>query len=327
METYKPAQTPIVKKILFSPFLHVAIIFLLVFATITFIRQRQKEELRARVEYLKGGPVLVERNQPAPAPTPTQSQTTTAPNPDTTANAAATAGADKPASAPGSNPTASATATSESLPASPAAGIRAASLNAPANRAAPNRAVIIYAEIDRGVLNTWVNEMRTSGRLRNFDSVTMGPLPQISQKMKNPGVKILQQLEFSLLNSTSPYEWFSGTHRGSDPDNEMGFFSSLVVGDLKDGLIRGEIEVQRAFRDPSDPAKTMERVSFGGPFEMPNGSGFVMRGLLPSKYSMDASDDGNVDPFMSVLKSRGFRTEETEFALILDFDNGGPQNK
>ncbi len=320
MDAYKPVQTPTWKKVVFNPFLHVAIIFGLVFATISYIRQRQKEELRARVEFLKGGPVLVERGAQ-----PTEGGSASA---DATANT----GAPPPEVPPGSEappPTTDSTAAASTQSAAPAEAALTRSAMAPtaAAKTAPNRAVVIYAEIDRRVLNTWVNEMRSSGQLKNFDSVAMGPLPQISQKMKNSGVKILQQLELSLANQPSPFEWFAGTHRGQDPETEMGFFSSLIVNESKDGLIHGEIEVQRAFRDPADPAKTMERVSFGGAFEMPMGSGFVMRGLLPSKYGADLSDDNNSDPFMSVLKSRAFRNEETEFTLIIDFDTSGPINK
>jgi len=329
MENFKPIETPFWKKFMFSPFLHVGLIFALVFVTIFFIRQRQKDELRARVEYLKGGPVLVERSRQGDQPAIPEGDSNQAAslNPtastDTTNTDTAATSTSPETPAPNANPPGPVgSATSE------AAGLRAANqVLATANRATPNRAVIIYAEVDRGVLNTWMNELRTSGQLRSFDSVTMGPLPQISQKMKNPGVKILQQLELSLLNQSSPYEWFAGTHRGTDPDNELGFFSSLILTESKDALIRGEVEVQRAFRDPNDPGKAMERISFGGPFEMPMGSGFVMRGLLPGKYATDLGEDTNSDPFLSIFKSRGFRTEETEFTLIIDFDTAGPQNK
>ncbi|MGZ5278768.1 MAG: hypothetical protein ACXWC9_02425 [Pseudobdellovibrionaceae bacterium] len=329
MENFKPVETPFWKKIMLSPFLHVGLIFVLVFVTIFFIRQRQKDELRARVEYLKGGPVLVERSRQNEQPATPEADSgqatalneTDSANSTNSAKSTTLANPEIPApNAPAPSPVGSAT--------SEAAGLRAANQGqSTANRTAPNRAVIIYAEVDRGILNTWVNELRTSGQLRSFDSVTMGPLPQITQKMKNPGVKILQQLELSLVNQSSPYEWFVGTHRGTDLDNEMGFFSSLTLSESKDALIRGEVEVQRAFRDPNDPGKVMERISFGGPFEMPMGSGFVMRGLLPGKYATDLGEDSNSDPFLSIFKSRGFRTEETEFTLIIDFDTAGPQNK
>jgi hypothetical protein len=333
MEAFKPSETPVMKKILFSPVLHVTLIFIFVFVAIFFIRQRQREELRARVEFLKGGPVLVERPQKAQglaadansvqnsgaAPAPPSEVKEVPTNPSAATASSATAGS---ISAGTAQPISGAS------PASETAAVRAGTQAlANANRTTPNRAVVIYAEIDRRVLNTWMNELRTMGQLRSFDSVTMGPLPQISQKLKNPGIKILQQLELSLANQPSPYEWFAGTHRTTDTDNEMGFFSSLVLSDTKDGLIHGELEVQRAFRDPNDPTKTMERISFGGPFEMPMGSGFVMRGLLPSKYASELSEENNSDPFLSVFKSRAFRTEETELTLILDFDTGGPQSK
>lgn len=336
MERFKPANTSVWKKVLGSPFLYISLTFAVVFASIFYVRESRREELRARVEYLRGGPVLVERKQVA-------SETQNAAPQDATnlksesnpvsseevnsGTAASTAPIEEKAAVPPSQP-----APAPSVAPTPTSTTMATSKQAESSSVKPvgNRVSVIYAEIDRTTLNAWTEEIRANGFLRSFDEVSMGPVPHIAQKMKSSrGVKILQQLDHPFRSSShTPIEWFVGTRRTPDPENEMGFFTSLVLGDLKDGLIRGQIEVQRAFRDPKDPGRIMERISYGSSFEMAAGSGFIMRGLLPRKYyAINIEDEVNPDPFLSILKSSDFRNGQSEFTLILEFDTSGAQQR
>lgn len=324
MELFRPAKVSLWKRILSSPLLHVGFVFVLVFASIFYIRQKQREELQARVEYLKGGPLLVERSQP------TQVQL------DASSEAQAQIAQQAPPPAPAAAPSASNASTegSEHLGGDPAVGVSAdkTQSQAPAilanqrtASAGPTRVRIIYAEVELPLLNAWTEEMRQNNYLRIFDDVAMGALPNVSQKLKSErGIKILQRIEQPLSHPSPPLDWFVGTHRGLDPESEMGFYSSLVVGDFKEGLLRGEIEIQRAFRDPKDPTKTMERISHGGPFELPSGHGFMIRGLLPRKFITDLEEAAQPDPVLSIFKSPAFREGLTEFTMILEFDNTSP---
>lgn len=328
MDRFKPADSPVWKKILGSPFLYVSLTFLVVFASIRYVREQQREELKTRVEYLRGGPVLIERKE---APAETQAATEAAPpqknmNEQTSApdesmsseTAASTVPAPKTQIPP---PAESPPPPSSTASATPPAAVKAAETGS-SLKPAGNRVTVIYAEIEQTTLNAWMEEIKANGHLRTFDEVSMGPLPHIEQKLKSSrGVKILQQMNHPFQpTSQAPIEWFAGTHRTQDPDNEIGFLNSLLMGDSKDDLVRGEIEVQRAFRDPSDPGRAMERISYGGPFELPTTSGFIIRGLLPRKYATRLDDESNSDPFLSIFKSSAFRNGQTEFTLILEFD-------
>lgn len=329
MELFRPKATPTWKKVLGNPVLHVALILGVILVAAYFIQQARHEELRARVELLKG-PYLVDRQEKQPVQVSASSQaqaeiarentppSTTLPNPNASADVAA--GAVAPS-------------TTTTLPVAPEATKMAVTADRAAKPAdakgAINRSVVLYTEVDRTVLDTWTDEMRTNGQMQVFGDVIMGVLPaQTAQKIKGArGVKILQQMEHPIQGGSLNSEWFVGTHKTRDQENEMGFFSALSVSDTKDGLIKGDLEVQRAIRDPKDPSKNMERTSFGGPFEIPAGGAYIIRGLLPRKYLTHLPLDNNSDPFLSIFNSINFANGQTEFALILQFDAGGPNNR
>ncbi|MEZ0392861.1 MAG: hypothetical protein ACAH59_11645 [Pseudobdellovibrionaceae bacterium] len=321
MELYRPAGVPIWKKILKSPILHVSLVFVMVLVSILYVRQKQREELRARVEYLRGGPLLVERGKkPVQIDASSEAKEQLAP-PQV---AAAADGAKKNlevTNASGELPAGSLAARSAtSNPAGPA------STGNPNPAAFPAKINVYYMEVETATLNSWIEESKASNQIRQFDDVLTGPLLQVKQKIRAAkGLKLLQKIDLNISTPGAPAEWFAGTHKGSDPESEMGFFSSLVMGDSRDGLIRGEIEVQRAFRDPNDVAKTMERISYGGPFELASGQGFFMRGLLPRKFATDFEEETHPDAYLTIFKSRNYREGQTEFTLILDFDTTSPQ--
>ncbi len=327
MKLYRPKSTPVWKKILTHPLLHVSFIFLLVFASIVFIRERRREELRARVEYLKGGPVLVEREQASSVQVSasTDAQAALAESPEKSQEVATSVSPAGSAAATGPTTTI-ASVESGPPPASPPSLPTATSLLSKTAKSSDSKVskkfVTVYAEIDSRILNTWVDEMRATGQLRSFDEASMGPLLQINQKLKSArGIKILSRVEHQMAPSVLSLEWFVGTHRGAEPENEIGFYSSLALGDSKDGVIRGDIEVQRAFREPPGGAgKPIERVSFSSPFELPAGAGYLMRGILPKRFATELDEEANPDPALSILKSRNFASGETEFVFLLEFE-------
>ena len=312
------------KKILSNPFFHVSIIFVLVFLSIIFIRQHQKNELAARVEFLKGGPVVVERTkstgnreitpsatQAEPAATNNEPSSNLNQDHSSNTNMAAAQIEEQERSLPSTSSTSSSSTTLA------AAAMAARNETAPAGKM---KMIISYVEVDQNVLNSWIDESRATGMLRPFDNVDVGPLLQVEQKVKGyTGVKLLQKIERTLDTSNGSQEWFVGTHHGLGLDNEMGFFSSLLLTESKDGLIHGEIEVQRAFRDPKDTSRVMERISYGSNFELPPGAGLFLTRLMPRKYVAEMDESMNPDPVLNIFKSQRFISGLTEFTLVVQF--------
>jgi hypothetical protein len=296
MENYRPKSEPILKKILGNPFLHVAIVFILVFSAILFIQQKRREELRSRVAYLKSGPVVVEHEEKPevkivpPTMPPAETATARQNPPPTMAPKAAAAVATRPEAA-----------TTEKNP-------------------AVTKVTIYFLEVDSAVVASWLQDSRVNSQYRNFDGVSMGPISAVAQKLKNPRVRVLQTIERKIDTTTPEVDFFVGTHHSADPDAELGLAGSIVLGETKDNMLHGEVAVQRSFRDPRDPTKPLERTSFGSGFEMLPTDGYMMVGVTPRRL-YDFPDDWNPDAFLTIFKSRPFLSGQTEFTLMVEFAN------
>lgn len=323
MDTYKPKPTSAVKKILASPFFHITIIAAIVFASVVVIKQRQKEELQSRINFLKSGPVMVERQSSGPA----QSEVSI------TNEAQNSLVEDSNTSTDSSNAqemTPAAMENSQSLSAANSASTTTLPTNATSTTmrsstaTGPLRMMVRYLEIDKSLITAWNEEAKATGQQRIFQGVTMGPLLQAATKLQAPGVKVLQTVE-RVLDPTNPgVEWFLGTHQGSDMEAQMGFFSSLVLNEFRENLYRGDIEVQRAFRNPNDPTRIIERVSFGSPFEITGTSAYLMSGILPPLYATNLPAEANADPLLQIFRSQKFINNQSEFTLVIQFATSRP---
>lgn len=323
MDNFKPVPASPLKKILVSPLFHILIIALIVVASVVAIKQRQKEELQARIEFLKSGPVMVERQNPVSA----EPQTEISVSPEAEAGLSADQNI-PPAPAPAmpGQQMAVDSAASTANPQMAAAPVDRMAL-AGRSAGAPLKMVASYLEVDRRILAAWMEEAKTTGQQRVFENVTMGPLLQAATKLQaTQGIRVLQTVERNLDPNNPSQEWFVGTHQGNDPEQQMGFFSSLALAEIRTGMIRGDIEVQRAFRNPRDPTRVLERVSFGSPFELSTGTAYILSGLLPRSYVTNLPVETNPDPFLQVFKSQNFINEQSEFTLVLQFVTPAPAN-
>jgi hypothetical protein len=319
MDNYKPKPTNPVKKILSSPVLHIFIIALIVMASVIAIKQRQKEELQARIEFLKSGPVMVERQNPAQIQ---ETQVSISPEAQADLAEQPPAASEAP-TLPGQQPADVNSASVAAMSAAPTSSTTVPDRSGGGGTArtnSPLKMVVSYVEVDRRLLNSWLEEAKATGQQRVFENVKMGPLLQVASKLKpSQSLRVLQTIERSLDPNNPTQEWFVGTHQGNDPDQQMGFFSSLALVEIRDGLIRGDIEVQRSFRNPKDATRVLERVSFGSPFEIGAGSGYILSGLLPVQYATALPEESNPDPFLQVFKSQSFLSFQTEFTLVIQF--------
>ncbi len=326
MDNYRPAEPSKAEKFLLNPIFHVFIIVIVVAVIFGFIRQRQKEELRARAELLNAGPIVMQKSQ-----SPSDNIVVTAENSlasdsnpqdeKSTVNGVGTENAEGPGGKAAGN-TAIAATENSSAEATSGLALQRSKANSGNNLI---KARMVYVEVDRTIAQAWLREIKTAPGYKTFDNVSMGNLAQISQKIRQTGVRILQQAEFSIRQPQMTHDWFLGTHKTPDTENEVGFFSSLNIVDHHDGLARGDIEIQRALRDPSEAGgRNIDRISFGGPFEIGKETGFMMHGLLPMRYATEIDEDSNPDPILSIFKSRKFLNEESDFIFILDFDSSTP---
>lgn len=293
MENYRPKAESAWKKVAGNPFLHVAIVFLLVFASILFIQKSRREELRNRVAYLKSGPVIVEHDEKPPVEIVAKPETE-------------------------SSITASQTPPPAPAPATPTTLTKAVmALEKPIS---VTKVTFYFLEVDSALMASWLQDSRTNGQYhRTFDNVSMGPIPNITQKLKAQRVRVLQKIERPIDVANPVANFISGTHHVADPDAELGLAGSVAISEVKEGLIRGEIEVRRSFKDPKDTSKPLEQTSFGFAYELSPTDGYMMTGILPRRV-YDFPDDWNPDPFLTIYKSRPFLSGQSDFTLIVQFD-------
>jgi hypothetical protein len=315
MTTFKP-KTSLWKKIVGNPGLQIAVVFVLVFSAIFYIRQARRAELLARVEYLKGGPVLVGRNTGESRLDADEALEVTS----LAMQDSASQGIDESAPPPPDRPANSATLRANSFAASISKDNKLGAANNLKLPIKGPKITVKYLEIERSVLDAWLNEMRTAGTLKTFDGVSVGVLPQVITKLNSArGFKVLQTTVSPAQVGTT--EWFMGTHRSEDLENEIGLFSSLLLTEVTDSLIRGDFEMQRAFRDPRDPNKTMERISFGSAFEVGSNAGYILSGVLPQRFISELPEGNKADAALSaIFKSRPFQMRETDLAVVLEID-------
>ena len=300
IENFQPKETPWYQRVLLSPILHVALIFILVLASVLFIRQRERQELYNRVEYLRGGPVIVERRTDV-AGLPS---TTMPAMPSTTLVGGDIA----------SKTTSSLTDNRATLTSTTSTTSARASNNSPTLKA-------YYVEIDQSSLNSFIEDSRSTGQFNRFDEAFWGAVPDIEKKLsKAAHLQILHKIEKSFDSSHNSQQWFLGL-RAAESENNIGLMTYVALAEpTRDGIIRGEVEVQRSFREGSNPTGNITKKSFPAAFELGPRMGFMMSGVLPRKIALENEDEFEADGLLKIFKSATFRSGKSEFTLFLEFD-------
>jgi hypothetical protein len=297
MEHYRPQAPSVWKKFFSNPFLHVTIVLILVFLSIWYVQQNRREEIRHRIAFLKSGPVIVE-HEAKPRLTITR---------DSSRKVLAT----EPSTAPPA--TTASTSTTTTLVRAGMSGEKSSPLQV-------SGVNFYFLEVDSAVMASWLQESRINGQYhRTFDNVSMGPLPEVAKKLKAERVRVLEKITRPLYAASPIAEFMSGTHHSLDLDSELGLLGSVTVTEIKDGLIRGEINVRRSFRDPKEPSRPLEQTSFGFPYEIQATEGYMVMGIIPRR-AYEFPDELNPDPYLAIYKSRPFLSGQTDFALLIQFD-------
>lgn len=325
MSNFKPKQDSKLFQFLMNPLFHLSLMAMIVVSTVVFIKQRQQAELQSRIEFLRSGPVVVtqENLENSQSRSSVQIELDTQDS-ESLVEPQANGNSFNSENLASQNSTSS--MTNAAIPTS------AISSNTPnptnGNEEAANsvknltstQMKITYLEVDRQVINRWFEQSRATGQVRTFENVSMGPLIDVNEKIKPmAGVRILQTLDKKMEPGSSLLEWFTGTQKENDPE-QMGLYASVMITENRDGLVRGDIEIQRAFSNPLDASKVIERVSYGSSLDLvTNTTGYMIAGLLPPRLARPFAAETNPDPYLEIFKSQNFLNGQTEFTLVIQF--------
>ncbi|MCE3010026.1 MAG: hypothetical protein LW875_05390 [Proteobacteria bacterium] len=295
MDEFHPAPTPLWRILAASPIFHILLVLIAVTASVLFIRQHHRAELKERAEFIQGGPILVERRSldaslPAEAVNIETSSTSNSPPDLTTSNS--------------TTPAASSTTSPETKLATSLEATKTA--NTDWHKKPKLR--LSYFEMPRSLIEELAQEMQASGQYMRFDESQWGVVSDFKNKIQvTPGAIQLEHTEKIIELTGSENHWFSGQDSGLD------FYLQATE---EAGLIRAEIEIQRVFKEGE--SKTPLRKSFPISFEISAQQAFVISGLLPRNAVFEGPKPSV--GYLKIFNSAQFLSRQTEFTLVLEFD-------
>ncbi|MGE5086581.1 MAG: hypothetical protein ACM3MG_09795 [Bacillota bacterium] len=312
METFKPAQAPLWKRVIGSPLLQLSILFLLAGTAGFYIYQKGQDNLHNRVTYLKS-PVQFNRASDVQIAVKASDKSETQTEPinadlksDETTSAEA-ASLTQTTTTPNPSPT-----TTASPEKNKDATRSTAKLDSP-------HLVVYYAEVPRRVLMRLLEASRGTGQFMSFTDYTAGILPNATKHINGDGVKILHREEHA-VEPAKTLQWFYGIKDRRNPNNEIGMTTFFELADIDNNTLRGNLEIQRSWRDPIPTGGfEVQRKSFPAIFEIGGNTGFFMAGVMPPQSNLENDDELTAIDIYKILRSAMFRSGDSEFVIFIEF--------
>lgn len=308
METFKPAQAPLWKRTLGNPLLQLGAVFIVAGIAGFFIYQRGQDNLHNRVTYLKS-PVQFNRaaDIPVAAQVPETSAEPVDEVPTVTPAPASAMAVTEAASKAQATPTSTA-ATDKTKDSAKAV----AKIDGP-------HLVVYYAEVPRRILGSLMDASRATGQFMSFTDYTAGILPNANKHINNPGIKILHREERPVAQGKT-MQWFYGVKDRANPSNEIGMTTFFELADVDSNNLRGNLEIQRTWRDPSpNGGFELQRKSFPAIFEIGGNTGFFLAGVMPPQSNIENDDELTAIDIYKILRSPMFRSGDSEFVIFIEF--------
>ncbi len=332
METFEPAPTPLVKRIVTNPAFLTALAVVIFAGSFLYIRQKERDEIASRAEMLRSAPVIVAQNENSNANLENTADSdpslieTDAQNEVATDSVNGLAGAELPPSEQAAVPT-----TAETVQQVASAGEDGRSKEAPPAAADKKTARDIaaaswrlemsanYVEIDKSTLAQLLEESRATGQFTDFGDFKSGALPNLGSRFANlPGVKLMHKISRTFDAKVKQHKWFVGSKVQNE--EEVGLTTLMLVDQTPEGRIRGEVEILRSFHEGTDGVvKKSYPISA---FDIPANAGWFLNLSLPK--TDQAPEQVGVEGLLRLFKSSRFIGGETEFTLFLNFDTRTP---
>lgn len=327
MESYKPQSAPFFKTFLKNPILHVTLLVAVVAGGSFYVYKNNQTET-ANIASTSRPTVRMNSSNNLPPPPPAA--------PDATVEVAAASGgvSESPASAlPGSsagsdsNDTADngkelaaakafADAHADKQPDEPKKENRAI-----ANKGSGPHLTVTYAEVIRPMLGRMIESSRGTGQFMNFSDYSAGIIPGLDKRIQAAGVKVLHKEERT-ISGNKTLQWTYSIKDRNNPSVEIGLTTFFEIADADGANLRGNIEIQRTWREGTPGAGfEVQRKSFPAIFEIGNGMGFLMSGVMPTQSNLENDDELTAIDVYKILRSPQFRAGESEFVIFVEYDN------
>lgn len=290
METFIPKKEPSWKESVQSPVVFAIIGAVLVMTLIFFARKHHNEEIAARVQFLKGGPVITERKTPLlnpPPPSPRGKASVS--NQERTNETIDDLGVAPPAKA------------------------------APGPVGESVHVKVLYAEVDHDTMEILQAESLATQQHTDFGDFRAGALPAKIHPSRERGVRVLQKVDRVFDSRTLSQRWFVG-RKTPEGEDGLGITNLLTFESFTNSIFKGEIELQRFFVDDTQGEEAPTRKNYPSTsFELTPGMSWMVSMKLPTVPQEDASVPA--EGIMNIFQSAQYKSKQTEFTVFFEFDN------
>lgn len=301
IENYKPPQTPFLKKVFGDPLIQIAFVLVIALLSGLYFYKSSRKEIQERVTFFNKG-IQYSKSDNSARSSETEGGIPAVAEPQAAEMAVAQQATPPPTSEPAAD-----VALRGSTP----------KLTNEKSKAQIN---IQYAEIpSRTLAEVIYFESRQSGQFNSLGDHVSGVWLQGKKKLNSlKGFKVITR-DSKNLESQQVLQFFAGL-TGNEPENDIGLTTYLEISDVEQSL-NANLEVVRSWRELSgESAGTVQRKFFPAVVELPVDAYFFLVGALPRDNTMMADPYlTNIDPF-KILKTNPYRTGETEFIILIDFD-------
>lgn len=306
METFNPKKGSSLTKIFLHPALHIAIIFVLVFIAVSYIRNQRKETFLQQVAKIPKGPTVINTSSSNTIETNTESSHQMLESEY------------EPSSIETSSLQAQ-TAAPANLAHSAAPAFESAINDthiAPTESKLPTTTLrVLYSEIDTTTLNKWIPKMQSSGQYFEGE-VKAGELPNIQKEIElDRSIVVLDKVEKKFDRSQTKVDWFLGKN---ESEEELGLRTQVAVNELDRGALKVDLKVLRVI-ESTDPKM------FELDFELTPNAGIALWGLLSKGLTLPQEELANPTSFFQILKSERYKNQRTEFTILYVFDRSHPK--
>lgn len=320
MESYRPAAPPLWKRVFGNPLIQLSVLVVVAAAVSVTLYQKGQQNLERRVSYLKSS-VQIQSSHNTPSTEASNLEETKEPTTPATEQASQLPDSDaSDGSITATKVTAAGAATSPS-PTKEAATAGAGKEARNLAKVGAAHLTVYYAEVGRNTLGNIFSDSRGTGQFMNFNDYSAGILPNISRLLKAPQILVLHKEERS-LDGAKTLQWFYGIKDRRDPRVEIGLTTFFEINEMEGNNLRGNIEIQRTWKEMGSSGFEIQRKSFPAIFEIGNDSGFFLSGVMPTQSNLENEQELTAIDVYKILRSPRFRDGNSEFVIFVEFTKG-----
>lgn len=319
MDSFKPASPPFLKRLFSSVLIQLGLIGIIAVGVSVFLVKPNKFENQPRFTNARS---FLQISNTSSTESASSEQVIVQEAADTTAISTAQEGTTQDGGGINAYRVANPQAAADNREPSEISPTNAAKTTAGANKAIAENSntakiLVTYAEVSRNTIRRIFDNSRSTGQFMNLAEYSAGIIQSPEKFTSSTQVKILHQEDRTIENIRS-VQWSYLLPAPKDaPESEAGLMMYLDFSEADPGSLRGNIEVQWAWRDsPGHGMEPLQRKTFPAFFEIGGETGFFMAGVIPHQARLESESAPDI---LKILRSPQFKEGESEFVIFIEY--------